>query len=209
MAPGAVSLPAVASSPEETLEHHALREWLWTALIGLSSDDRLAVMLRYFTRCTSYRAIAAVCDVPVGTVRSRLNRARSHLAGALRRTLEASDLSHAEMERTRREEWEQFYAELHQAPVPRTYRDAYAPDVDVTDGIGRWRGLGLWCAHERDAIRLGVRATNVGLVASPDITILEVDFTNPIGAADHCPPRSTFVHRLASGRSQRLDIHYV
>jgi hypothetical protein len=28
-------------------------------------------------------------------------------------------------------------------------------------------------------------------------------------APDHCPPRSTFVHHLADGRSKRLDIHYV
>ena len=42
-----------------------------------------------------------------------------------------------------------------------------------------------------------------------DITVLEIDFLNPDSAADHCPPRSTFVHRLSSGRSRRLDIHYV
>ena len=56
---------------------------------------------------------------------------------------------------------------------------------------------------------LGVRARIVGLVASRDITVIEIDFTNPDWASDHCPPRSTFVHRLAGGRSRRVDIHYV
>jgi len=56
---------------------------------------------------------------------------------------------------------------------------------------------------------LGVRAQIVGIWAGSDLTILEIDFTNPAWAAGHCPPRSTFVHRLADGRSKRLDIHYV
>jgi hypothetical protein len=114
-----------------------------------------------------------------------------------------------DLERTRSAEWKQFYAELHEAPVPQTYRNAYASDVEVNDGVGRWHGLVDWSAHEREAIALGVRAAIVGFVASPDVTILEIDFTNPAWAADHCPPRSTFIHRLSAGRSRRLDIHYV
>jgi hypothetical protein len=81
-------------------------------------------------------------------------------------------------------------------------------DVQVTDRIGWWRGLDDWSAHEREAILLGVRAAIVGLVASRDMTILEIDFANPEWASDRCPPRRTFVHRLTVGRSQRLDIHY-
>ena len=56
---------------------------------------------------------------------------------------------------------------------------------------------------------LGVRAQIAGIWASSDLTILEIDFTNRTQAPDHCPPRSTFVHHLAQGRSHRLDIHYV
>jgi hypothetical protein len=70
-------------------------------------------------------------------------------------------------------------------------------------------GIADWSAHEREAIGLGVRAPIVGLVAGRDVTILEIDFVNPDTAPDHCPPRSTFVHHLAAGRSRRLDIHYV
>ena len=67
-----------------------------------------------------------------------------------------------------------------------------------------------WSAHEREAIASGVRATITGLVAGRDITVLEIDFSNPATAAHHCPPRSTFVHRLAGdGLSRRVDIHYV
>lgn len=79
----------------------------------------------------------------------------------------------------------------------------------MTDRSGRWDGVREWSDHEREAIALGVRAEVVGLVASRDVTVIEIDFTNPASAAAHCPPRSTFVHRLAGGQSRRLDIHYV
>jgi RNA polymerase sigma-70 factor (ECF subfamily) len=118
-------------------------------------------------------------------------------------------LSQATLEAARLAEWEHFYTELHQAPVPRTYRDTYTAGVEVTDTAGRWSGISEWSAHEREAIVLGVRAQILGIWASSDLTILEIDFTNPTQAPGHCPPRSTFVHHLADGRSERLDIHYV
>lgn len=198
-----------ATSTEELVEGHALRDWIWSELDALPADDRLALVLRHFTRCESYNAIAAVSGVPVGTVRSRLHRARAQLARALTRQLTGSPLSRAALERERRVAWEGFYARLHEHPVPRTYRDAYATGVAVTDGVGAWLGIEAWSAHEREAIALGVRARIVGLVASRDFTILEIDFSNPDWAPDHCPPRSTFVHRMTQGRSKRLDIHYV
>jgi RNA polymerase sigma-70 factor (ECF subfamily) len=200
---------AVDAGLEDALDHHALRDWLWAALDALSPEDRLTVVLRHFSRCQTYEAIAAVSGAPVGTVRSRLHRARSQLGDRLRSTVGSSTFAQADLERQRRQEWEDFYATLHEAPVPRTYRATYEPGIEVTDGVGRWRGIEEWSAHEREAIALGVRARIIGLIAGRDVTILEIDFTNPAWAADHCPPRSTFVHRLDGGRSRRLDIHYV
>jgi Sigma-70, region 4 len=172
-------VPALAPGPEAVLDEHALRDWVWAALGTLSPDERLAVMLRYFSRCRGYQAIAAVTGVPVGTVRSRLNRARSRLGTALLQTAEGTAPSQASLEVTRHAQWEHFYTELHQAPVPRTYRDTYTAGVEVSDTAGRWSGIGAWSAHEREAIVLGVRAQIVGIWASSDLTILEIDFTNP------------------------------
>lgn len=204
-----VELPVVVPAADEAIDRLALRDWVWTAINLLSPDDRVTVMLRYFSRCQSYVDIASVTGVPVGTVRSRLHRVRSQLSSALQRAVNGSELAALNLEQSRRSEWEDFYAELHEAPVPHTYRTTYAPDVEVTDRAGRWRGVSEWSAHEREAIEVGVRAHIVGLAASRDFTVLDIDFTNPAWADDHCPPRSTFVHHLAEGRSRRLDIHYV
>jgi RNA polymerase sigma-70 factor (ECF subfamily) len=204
-----VEAPSLAPDPEAVVERLALSDWVWQAIDTLAPDDRLTVMLRYFTRCRSYESIAEVTGVPVGTVRSRLHRSRSQLGDRLLRSVAGSELSQAERERQQRAEWEDFYAELHRAPQLRTYRDTYALDVQVSDGNGRWRGLVEWSEHEREAITLGVRAEIVGLVAGAGVTVLEIDFTNPPWAGDHCPPRSTFVHHLNDRRSRRLDICYV
>jgi RNA polymerase sigma-70 factor (ECF subfamily) len=202
---------AVAEAPsmEEALEHAVLRDWVWAAIDELSAEERATTILRHFSRTSSYEGIAAVTDVPVGTVRSRLNRARSLLAAKLQREARESFSSRERLESARRSEWEGFYAELHEKPTRRTYRSTYAADVMVSDRNGRWRGVREWSDHEREAIALGVRARILDLVAARDITVIEIDFTNPDRAAGHCPPRSTFVHRLTDGRSRRLDIHYV
>ncbi|HEY1514173.1 MAG TPA: sigma-70 family RNA polymerase sigma factor [Gaiellaceae bacterium] len=201
--------PELARSVDEAVERLTLRDWVWTAIEELTPEERITVMLRHFTRSSSYEAIAALTGVPVGTVRSRLYRARTQLATALHCEAADSLFARSQLERETRAEWEGFYEELHETPTARTYRLAYAPDVQVTDRNGSWHGVGDWSSHEREAIVLGVRAHIVDLVASRDITVIEIDFTNPDWASDHCPPRSTFVHRLAEGRSRRLDIHYV
>ncbi|MET0418236.1 MAG: sigma-70 family RNA polymerase sigma factor, partial [Actinoplanes sp.] len=76
--------PATTPTPEEALDSGALRDWVWHAIGALSEPDRLVTLLRYFSDASSYEQIAAVCGVPVGTVRSRLSHARRALAGGLR-----------------------------------------------------------------------------------------------------------------------------
>jgi len=203
-----VELPGVVPGPEEALDNHVMREWVWHALDGLSADERLAVMLRHFTRCTSYAAIARITAVPVGTVRSRLNRARARLAEALTATVAGTPLSHAGTVAAQRRQWGEFYRIVHDRPVPRTYQEFFAPDVDVRDPAGHWRGVTAWSAEEREAITVGVRAKIMDVLASGDITIVEIDFSNPAEWPGHCPPQATFIHRLSDGRSRQLRFHY-
>ena len=64
------------------LAAQALRGPLAAALAGLKARDR-DVLLLFAWGQLSYEEIAAVLDVPVGTVRSRLNRARRQTRAAL------------------------------------------------------------------------------------------------------------------------------
>ena len=49
--------------------------WVRQAIAGLDSDDREILLLREYDQL-SYEEIAALLSLPVGTVRSRLFRAR-------------------------------------------------------------------------------------------------------------------------------------
>ncbi|MER8157598.1 sigma-70 family RNA polymerase sigma factor [Streptomyces sp. NPDC094472] len=62
--------------PEQAIELHAMRDWIWGAVEQLPPELRLVLMLRHFPGITSYQETAAACEVPVGTVRGRLNQAR-------------------------------------------------------------------------------------------------------------------------------------
>jgi RNA polymerase sigma factor (sigma-70 family) len=195
-------------SPEALFERRALGDWVHSALDALPDEERLTVLLRHFTRCTSYQAIASVTGVPIGTVRSRLNRGRTRLVGALTATADAAYDGHSKLRAARQREWEDFYRAVQMAPQPRLFHDLFSDDVLARDPNATWNGLADWVNEERAAIELGVRADLVAVVAGRGLTVLELDFHNPADAPGHCPPSSTFVHRLRGNRTAALEIYY-
>lgn len=205
----AAELVDPSPDPEQLIQDRWVRDRIWTALSTLSDEERITLVLRHFTRSGTYRDIAEVTGVPLGTVRSRLHRAHARLADALDTV--RTDCGHDQraLEADRRAAWTDFYRSVHEQPEARIYRRMFAPDVTVRDIGGSWAGIDDWVAEERSAVELGVRATVIGVTACPELTVLEIDFTNPPEAPDHCPPRSTFVHRLRNGRTADLVIHYV
>ena len=66
----------------ERVAAQALRAPLAAALAGLKARDRDVLLLFAYAQL-SYEEIAAVLDVPIGTVRSRLNRARRQTRATL------------------------------------------------------------------------------------------------------------------------------
>jgi RNA polymerase sigma-70 factor (ECF subfamily) len=68
--------------PDEVFECDVDGERLQAAIDSLEDDFKVAVLLFYF-EYRSYREIAEILDVPIGTVMSRLARAKARLRGAL------------------------------------------------------------------------------------------------------------------------------
>jgi len=74
------TLPGAASTVDPS-DAHAV-----SALVDeLTDDQRAAFVLTQVIGC-SYEDAAAACGVPIGTIRSRVARARAHLVDAVRRS---------------------------------------------------------------------------------------------------------------------------
>lgn len=87
-APGrALQVPASTGAPSGRLEQQEQAEQVRTALAGLDEEYRTVLVLREMDEL-SYEEIAEILDMPIGTVRSRLHRARGQLRELLKEALE-------------------------------------------------------------------------------------------------------------------------
>ena len=71
-----------ADSPQETVERTEQQEAVQKALATLSEEYREVLLLRYMEEM-DYAEIAEVLQLPSGTVKSRINRAKAALKAAL------------------------------------------------------------------------------------------------------------------------------
>ena len=76
--------PSRASSPYAALEQKELASWIRSALGRLPHELRQAVILRDLQEM-SYEDMVHILGIPLGTVKSRINRGRLELARQLKR----------------------------------------------------------------------------------------------------------------------------
>ena len=194
--------PSPDLTPEQVLDDHALREWVWTAISNLSEPLRVAVILRYFTSASSYEQIAAVCEVPIGTVRSRLNQARTKLDLALRATSEAEHTEVVALTARRRRDVKELLTSAEGCQLEATLAAASTPDLLLIGPQGqRARGRDLLPRIMDADLQAGVRQRLNQVFAGGRITILESDLLNPPWDPDHCPPAVLW---LMSQRDDRI-----
>lgn len=194
--------------PAEVIDRHALRDWVWTALDGLSPGLRLVTMLRYFTDVTSYEDIAALCGTPVGTVRSRLHQARGKLADAL---AESADRTHEDagaLSSLHRARAEETLESARRGVLLSSLPDWWSPHTEVTWPTGRHTSVDyLGTAFDRD-LSDGVRHELTNVVAGREVVIWEVSLLNPPEDPFHCPAGVVWTHFLDGGRTSRLRLYH-
>lgn len=83
-----LSAAEASSSPEARLVEEANRKLVWQAFNRLAPDARVAVILRDI-QGKSYEEIAEILSLPIGTVKSRINRGRLQLAQVLKEKRES------------------------------------------------------------------------------------------------------------------------
>jgi RNA polymerase sigma-70 factor (ECF subfamily) len=204
-----LALPADTLSPEQALDHHALRNWIWRALEELSEPLQAVVLLRYFSGVSTYSQIAALLDVPVGTVRSRLNEAKRRLGAALLTTASASHDDVALFTSRRRREIADLFAAAKQGQVSRTLADMWAPDLELFGPQGQTSRSreALMRIMESD-LEAGVRQRVVEVTASQRFTIIESDLLSPPWDPNHCPTGVVWLLTLHDHRVERVRLFH-
>jgi RNA polymerase sigma-70 factor (ECF subfamily) len=87
-----VHAAADTDDPERGLAEEETRRILWAGLNALPPDMRLAVILKEI-QGKKYEEIAEILGLPVGTVKSRINRGRLQLARILKDRKESADVA--------------------------------------------------------------------------------------------------------------------
>jgi RNA polymerase sigma-70 factor (ECF subfamily) len=77
----------LSESPEQLLQRKERHAQIHAALQELSDEYRSILVLREMEGCC-YETIAEMLNLPIGTVRSRIHRARAHLRDSLRGMLQ-------------------------------------------------------------------------------------------------------------------------
>ena len=202
-------MPGTAvDSAEQILERIAVRDWVRTALDGLPPSLRTVVLLRYFSNASAYRTIAELCDVPVGTVRSRLHNARTQLAEQLLATAATAartDPIHRRFAEDAGLAMGAFEATGDAAHLA----DYYATDLRfaLADGI-RQCGRDLYAALLAHDFNDGVRSQPIRVTVGADVMVVELRLDNPTDRPLHCPPALTQLHFHDGRRIQRIASHY-
>ncbi|GAA4575873.1 RNA polymerase sigma factor [Planotetraspora kaengkrachanensis] len=206
----ALAPPSSEPTPEELLEHRSLRDWVWHAVGELSEPVRMVALLRYFSDVSSYEQIAALCGVPIGTVRSRLSQARTKLADALRDTADRAHDDAASFAAARRQEAEEMMAQAQKGEFAGVVEEHWWPDAEFVAPGGHLLGRDRYVAvraMERD-LSFGVRQRLTDVVAGRDLTIWEADLISPPDDPAHCPPGVVWLQVLREGRVKQLRLFH-
>ncbi|MFC6157422.1 RNA polymerase sigma factor [Kribbella jiaozuonensis] len=198
----------VVPDPAEVLDRHALRDWVWTALEDLTPGLRLVTLLRYFTDVSSYDEIAALCDLPVGTVRSRLHQARTKLTDALLAAADGVYDDVAAMNALHRGLADEFMESGRRGQLASTIADRWSSEAQVLWPTGkRTDSAYLPGAFDRD-VSAGVRQEVVNVVASREVVIWEAALISPLEDPSHCPPSVVWVQHLDQDRVSKVRLYH-
>lgn len=185
--------------------HEGVMKWL----AHLDEKKQAVILLRYFSEYSSYREIAGILAIPLGTVRSRLAIAKRELhqvvenAGRLELKTHA-DGARSEMREKFHEAWPAFYAGKRHR-----FLNLFEKDLHLRFTSGKkGRGLQRWEQEWDEDLESGVRFHPNWVVRSASVMIVEGPIINPPDKPYHCPPYGSMVLFHHRRKVHKVHIHY-
>jgi RNA polymerase sigma factor (sigma-70 family) len=181
---------------EQRLDRHALRDWIFGTIGRLPEPFKLAALLRYFGSYPSYAEIAAILDVPVGTVRSRLAQVKQRLADAV---LAQADLPAGDDDdvASRLSECTDAFAGMdwhsRQQFISRCNHDVELVWTRAGQAPTRLRGREHLAADLRDDLAHGVQYGITRALGDRNLSLFEAELHNDPEFPEHCPRGATLL----------------
>jgi RNA polymerase sigma factor (sigma-70 family) len=168
------ALPSDDPMPDQLIDRQMLQDWVWHAIEELSPSLRVVAMLRYFSDVSSYEQIAAVCGLPIGTVRSRLSQVRVKLTEGLSATAEhVHENAFAKHEICRQDAVDTLAAANRGNFSELTAR--LSPHIEVIQRRGDRGGAKLLLTNLQAEHEKGTRRRPINVVVGGDVVVWETE----------------------------------
>jgi RNA polymerase sigma factor (sigma-70 family) len=194
---------------EQELEEAEKYTRLQAVISSLPEVLRTTLLLRYYSGRRSYQEIAEILSIPTGTVRSRLNEAKSKLAAAWKLPVENADRSVKD-----RDSWNRFYQETlsglhHNAEQRRIFLEHLQQGTQVVAPGNRLvsNGRSFFAGMVADDQARGSWLKPVDIISSGHITVIDQAHYNSPEHPHHCPPSCVVIVYRNRGKAERVYIH--
>lgn len=203
-----LSEPIETTGWEEQLEYIERETRLQTAICQLPEVLRTTLLLRYFSGRQSYNEIADILSVPVGTVRSRLNEAKTKLLANWHQPLDNDTKQVKE-----NENWNQFYQEtlsgLHHNAEQRRIFLAHIQKDSTIVAPGNHQipnGRDFFANLVANDQQCGSWLKPIDIISSGNVTIVDQAHFNSPEHPDHCPPSCVVIIYRKTGIAAGISI---
>ena len=207
------SLPAEADHWWEDqinmkFEQTVAQNRLHAALAQLPEVLSSTLFLRYFSSHQSYEEIAAILSVPIGTIRSRLNQAKTKLAEYWNANEDIDEKIFGE-----NEQWNSFYYSLYSGMHAHdTDKNKFVDHLDknvriIMAGDKMHTGRQLFENIVADDRRAGSRLEPTQVLSCGNITVIETRHINSQEHPHHCPSSSVTVLYRNKGKANQMNLY--
>lgn len=194
---------------EKRLDRLSTESRLYISLTRLPETLRSALLLRYFSGYQSYNEISEILSLPIGTVRSRLNEAKSKLIEKWNQPpgFEVNVIKESN-------EWNEFYYQTYSGlhfhdDEKNRLLDHFDRSIQIVLPGGESNiGSRVFENILADDRRVGSYLTPVNVVSSGNISIIEVMHHNSVEHPHHCPPRSVAIMFRGATNVNKMNLHF-
>lgn len=193
---------------DKKLDDLSSQAQLFDAMVKLPEVLRSTLLLRYYTSYQSYEQIAGILCIPVGTVRSRLNQAKTKMSEHWKSIAEINDRHFHEAEH-----WNRFYYESvgnshYSLDARNKFLNHLNTNTKLVFSSGKADyGRRVIARQIEEDIFHGSRFGEVNIISNGNISVVEAQNINSVEYPDRCPVSTILVLYRDGKKVTQANLH--